>query len=46
MGTAVNYETLSKAVSKVRNCVNVCEMHEALADWAEDIQADTMKRGK
>ena len=43
-GTAVNYNALSNAVSRVRKCKNVCEMDMALADWDEDIQADYQKR--
>ena len=43
-GTAVNYEALSRAVSRVRSCKNLCEMDEALADWDEEIRADYKRR--
>ncbi len=46
VGTAVNYRTLSKAVSSVRHCSNIGGMDEALAGWSEDIKADFKKRGK
>ena len=39
-GTAVNYNSLSKAVSRVRRCRNAEEVRVALADWDEDIRID------
>ena len=43
-GTAVNYESLSRAVSRVRRCNNVCEMDMALEGWDEEIKADYKRR--
>ena len=43
-GTAVNYNALSKAVSRVRQC-SVAEMDLALGcDWKEEIEADYKAR--
>ena len=44
-GTEVNYSALSKAVSSVRRCDDVCEMSEALVGWDEDIREDYEERG-
>ena len=45
VGTEVNYRVLSKAVSKVRKCEDVCAMAEVLTDWDEEIREDYRKRG-
>ena len=46
VGTAVNFQVLSEAVTKVRACAESCMLDEALADWDEDIRADYLKRSK
>lgn len=43
-GTEVNYNALSKAVSSVRRCKDVCKMSEALDDWDEEIREDYEER--
>ncbi len=46
VGTAVNFRTLGKAVSKVRSCA-AADMSEALSTgWKEEIEEDYKKRGK
>ena len=45
-GTAVNYESLSRAVSRVRSCKNICEMDAALEGWDEEIRSDYNRRSK
>ena len=46
VGTAVCYQTVNLAVSKVRSCADASKMEEALCAWDEDIKADYKKRGK
>ena len=43
-GTAVNYNSLNKAISSVRRCRGVGAMKEALSNWDEDIRDDFSKR--
>lgn len=43
-GTAINYATISKAVSKVRSCKSVSSVSEALEGWDEEIRTDYEKR--
>lgn len=44
VGTQLNYQVLSKAVSRVRKCT-VANIEEALAgDWKEEIEADYSER--
>lgn len=43
-GTAVNYQTLSMAVSSVRACPSAAELEEALCAWDADIRADYKER--
>jgi uncharacterized protein YegL len=45
-GTAVNYESLSRAVSKVRQCEKAECVQAALDGWDEDIRADYDRRRK
>lgn len=45
-GTAVNYASLSRAVSNVRRCEDVECLSAALNDWDADIRADYNRRGK
>lgn len=44
MGTEINYQVLSKAVSRVRNCQSAVAMQEALVGWDEEIRKDYNKR--
>lgn len=46
VGTQLNYEVLSKAVSRVRACAapTAAKAFEECADWAEDIHEDYQKR--
>ncbi len=44
-GTELNYQTLSKAVSRVRICESAMAMDEALGeDWKAEIEADYKRR--
>ena len=45
-GTAVNYASLSRAVSSVRRCADAECLSAALDGWDEDIRADYNRRGK
>ena len=45
-GTAVNYESLSRAVSKVRQCESAECVKVVLDGWDEDIRADYNRRKK
>ena len=45
-GMAINYKSLSRAVSRVRNCAGACEMEAALEDWDEEICEDYISRKK
>jgi uncharacterized protein YegL len=45
-GTAVNYESLSRAVSKVRQCEKAEFVQASLDGWDEDIRADYDRRRK
>ncbi len=46
VGTAINFNVLSEAVTRVRACAEPCMMNEALADWDEDIRKDYKQRGR
>lgn len=43
-GTAVNYSTLSKTISKVRQCADAYRMSEALEGWDDEIRVDYDER--
>ncbi len=43
-GTEINYQVLSRAVSRVRNCQSAVDMQDALAGWDEEIREDFNKR--
>ena len=45
-GTQLNYEVLSKAVSRVRTCAapTAAMVFDECGDWAEEIRADYSKR--
>ena len=45
-GTAVNYASLSRAVSRVRMCEDVECLSAALDGWDEEIRADYDRRSK
>ena len=45
-GTAINYNVLSKAVSRVRKCASAECMEDALCEWDEDIRVDYKRRGR
>lgn len=45
-GTAVNYESLSRAVSKVRQCESAECVKVVLDGWDEDIRADYNRRNR
>ena len=44
VGTEVNFNAISKAVSKVRACGDPCQLDEALMDWDEEITKDYQHR--
>ena len=44
VGTEINYQVLSRAVSRVRACDSVSAMHEALDGWDEEIRDDYANR--
>lgn len=44
VGTEINYQALSKAVSRVRACDSVLAMQEALVGWDEEIRDDYANR--
>jgi len=43
-GTEINYQVLSRAVSRVRACNSVAAMPNALANWDEEIRRDYSQR--
>ena len=46
VGTAINFNVLNEAVTRVRACAEPCMLNEALADWDEDIRKDYKQRGR
>lgn len=44
VGTEINYQVLSRAVSRVRSCDSVSAMQEALDGWDEEIRDDYANR--
>ena len=44
MGTEINYQVLSRAVSRVRSCNSVSSMQDALVGWDEEIRDDYANR--
>lgn len=43
-GTEMNYQVLSRDVSRVRCCQSAMDMQDALANWDEEIREDYNKR--
>lgn len=43
-GTEINYQVLSRAVSRVRACNSVAAIPNALANWDEEIRRDYSQR--